>query len=124
MQNGTLLQCSAERAVQAIFQVELAVPTDDVREQIAIEGRVVREHRVQVKHVLCGDQLVEPHRPGRDLCPFAPGPVMLGIRAPVPDLLKDHTPSLREQRDCSRMLGRATLRDSHDTQCAQIALAS
>jgi hypothetical protein len=96
VQHRSLLQGSAQRPVQAILQVQLALPPDYMREQVAVEGRVSRQHRVQVEHVLSGDELVEPDRPGRDLCPLAPGPGMIGVRPPVPDLLEDHALSLGE----------------------------
>jgi hypothetical protein len=53
---------------------------------------------VQVKHVLGGNQLVEPDRPGRYLSPLAAGPAVIGVWPPVPDLLEDHESSLDDQR--------------------------
>ena len=37
MQHGPLLQRRPQRAVQPVFEVELAVPADHVREQVAVE---------------------------------------------------------------------------------------
>ena len=34
MQDMTLLECRAQRSVQAVFEVELALPFDDVGEQV------------------------------------------------------------------------------------------
>jgi hypothetical protein len=82
--------------MQAVLEIELAAPADDVREQVTVEGGVCSQHTVQVKHVLSRDQLVKPHWPGRYLCPFAPGPGMVRIGPPVPDLLEDHGMSLEE----------------------------
>ncbi len=96
MQDGSLLQRRPQRAVQAVLQVELPVPADDVREQVAVEGGVGGQHAVQVQHVLGGDELVQPDWPGRYLRPFPAGPCVIGVWPPVPDLLEDHSASLEE----------------------------
>ena len=94
--------------MQAILEVQLAAPADHVREEVAVEGRVGRQHGVQVEHVLGRDQLVKPDWPGRYLCPLASGPCMVGIRTPVPDLLEDHSMSLDEYA-ARRLVLRRTL---------------
>jgi hypothetical protein len=38
MQYRALLQGSAQRAVQAVFEVELTAPADDVGKQVAVES--------------------------------------------------------------------------------------
>jgi hypothetical protein len=96
MQDQALLECGAQRPVQSVFQVQLTVPVDNVREQVAVEGRVGGEDGVQVQHVLRRDQLVQPNRPWRYLRPFPRGPGMFGVRPSVPDLLEDHIVSLKE----------------------------
>jgi hypothetical protein len=96
VQDGALLQGGAQRPVEAVFEVELAAPADDMWKQVAVEGRVRCEYRGQVEDLLRGDQLVQPNGLGRDLRPFAAGPGMVGIRSPLADLLEDHEPSLED----------------------------
>lgn len=98
MQHRPLLQGGPQGAVQTILQVQLPVPADHVREEVAIERRVGRQHCMQVEHVLGGDELVQTHRARRYLCPLAPGPGMVRVGPPVPDLLEDHESSLDDQR--------------------------
>src|SRR3954454_15409953 len=45
VQHLALLQGRTQRAVQAVLEVEIAVPLDDVREQVAEERRVLVEQR-------------------------------------------------------------------------------
>ena len=97
VQHGPLVQRRAERAVQAVFQVELAAPLDDVREQVTVEGGVLGQQQPEVQHRLGGDQLVEPDRARRHLRPLPCGPGMVGIGSPFPDLLEDHGTSLVER---------------------------
>jgi hypothetical protein len=94
VQHQSLLKRGAQRAVEAVLQVQIAAPADHVREQVAVERRVGGEHGVQVKHVLSGDQLIKPDWPRRYLSPLAAGPAVIGVWPPVPDLLEDHKPSL------------------------------
>jgi hypothetical protein len=56
--------------VQAVFEVKFALPADHVREQVAIEGGVLGQDGMQVKHVLCGDELVKAYGTRRYLGPF------------------------------------------------------
>jgi hypothetical protein len=41
MDHRPLLQCCTKRPVQAVLQVQLALPFDDVGEQVSIERRVL-----------------------------------------------------------------------------------
>ena len=43
MYDQTLLKCGAYRAVKTVFEVELPAPPHDMREQVAIERRIVSE---------------------------------------------------------------------------------
>jgi len=97
MDHRTLVQRRPKRPVQAILQVEIAVPADHVREQVTVEGRVLGQDHLQIEDILGGDELIQPDRARRDLRPFAGSPVMVRIGPSVPDLLKDHVPSLDEQ---------------------------
>ena len=47
MDHVALLQRGPQRPVQAVLQVQLAVPLHGVREQVAVEGRVVGQQGVQ-----------------------------------------------------------------------------
>src|SRR5256885_10899503 len=60
---GALLQCGAQRAVQAVLQVEAAVPLYDVREEVTVERGVLGEQPVQGEFALGRGELVEPYRP-------------------------------------------------------------
>ena len=71
VQHVALLQGGAQRAVQAVLEVELALPLDDVGEQVAVERRVLVEQRGELQGVLGGDQLVEPDLARRQRRPVA-----------------------------------------------------
>ena len=88
--DGALLQRRAQRPVQAVLQVDLAGPGDRVREQIAVERRVLVEQGVQPQLALGGDQLVQPHLPRRNPRPVPRGEPVVGIGPAVPDILEDH----------------------------------
>ena len=90
--------------MEAVLEVQLAAPANDVREQVPIEGRIRRQDAAQVQHILGGDQLVKPHRPRRYLGPLAAGPGMVGVRPPLSDLLEDHMRSLDERATDRRVL--------------------
>jgi len=90
------MQGGPQRAVNAVLQVQLTAPPDDVREQVAVERRVLGQQLLQIKGILGGDELIEANGTGRDLSPFPGSAGMIGIGPPVPDLLKDHLSSLVE----------------------------
>src|SRR5215210_3408498 len=94
MQHQALLQCCAQGAVQPVLEVERSAPLDDVREQVAVERRVLGQQRVEVEHPLRGDQLVEPHLARGDVSPLALRVLVIGIGPMVPDSLKDHPPRI------------------------------
>ena len=90
-----LLQRGTQRPVQAILQVEVTLPADDVGEEIAVEGRIVVQQGVQVQGVLGGDQLVEANGPRRDRAPVLERmqPV-IRVGAPLAHGLEDHAASV------------------------------
>ena len=90
------MQGGPQRAVNAVLQVQLTAPPDDVREQVAVERGVLGQQLLQIKRILGGDELIETDGTGRDLRPFPGSAGMIGIGPPVPDLLKDHHSSLVE----------------------------
>jgi hypothetical protein len=53
--------------VQTVLEVDLAVPLDRVREQVAVEGGFVGKDRIQLQLTFGGDQLVEADRAGATL---------------------------------------------------------
>src|SRR5690606_14265445 len=67
---GTLLERGAQGPVQSVLQVQGAPPLHHVREQVSVEGGVLREELVQCQLPLGGGELVQPHRPRRDLGPL------------------------------------------------------
>lgn len=90
-----LLQRGADGAVQAVFQVQVALPLHHVREQVAVEGGVLGEEGLQVQLALGRHELIEADRARRDVRPL-PGafPAVVGVRPSVSDALEDHTESL------------------------------
>ena len=95
VQDRPLLQGGPERTVQPVLQVELALPADHVREQVAVERRVGGQDAVQVEDILGRDQLVQPDRARGYLRPLPRGPGMIGVGPPLPDLLEHHTAECR-----------------------------
>lgn len=61
MDHRPLLQSRTKRPVQAVLQVQLALPLDDVGEQVAVKRRVLGQQCLEIECPLGGDQLVEPH---------------------------------------------------------------
>ena len=61
MHRLSLLQRRTQRAMQAVLEIKFAVPQDDVREQVAVEGGILLQQRVQVEGALGGHQLIEAH---------------------------------------------------------------
>ena len=61
MDHRPLLQCRTKRPVQAVLQVQLALPLDNVGEQVSVERRVLGQQCVEIERPFGGDQLVEPH---------------------------------------------------------------
>jgi hypothetical protein len=90
MHRLTLLQGGAERTMQAILQVQLTAPGDDVCEQVAVEGRILLEQRLEIEGSLRGDQLIEAYLMGSDGSPLFLHVAMIWIRALVPDALENH----------------------------------
>ena len=72
VEDAALLEGGAQRAVQPVLEVVLALPLDDVGEQVSVEGGVLVEERVELEGVLRGDQLVEPDLAWR-AAPPSPG---------------------------------------------------
>src|SRR3954447_4369832 len=76
--------------MQPVLQIEAAVSLHDMREQVTVERRVLGEQMVERQLALGGDELIEPHRPRRDLGPLFQREPMLRIRPTLPDRLEDH----------------------------------
>lgn len=60
MDESPLLQRGADRAVQAVLEVQRPAPSHDVREQVPVERRVVREQGIEVERALGGHELGQP----------------------------------------------------------------
>src|SRR5699024_8323335 len=70
-----------------------------VREQIAVECRILREQAAQVELRLGGDELIEPDYPRRHLRPVRRAVVtMVRIRAAGAHCLEDHGLDFRRRR--------------------------
>lgn len=67
MDDGSLLQCGAQRPVQPVLEVELAFPLHNVSEQVTVERGVGSQERLEVERPLRRDELVEPDLSGRQL---------------------------------------------------------
>src|SRR5690606_32746575 len=72
-----------------------ALPLHDVREEVAVEGRVLGEQGLEIELLLGRHELIEANRAWRDVRPL-PGafPAVVGVRPAVSDALEDHTESL------------------------------
>lgn len=95
MQGAPLLKSCTQCPVQAVLQVPLAAPLDDVGEQVPVEGRVLFEQGIQVQRPLGGHQVAEQHLLGGDAGPIPLVVPVLGIRPFITDALEDHGRSLR-----------------------------
>src|SRR3954464_1909869 len=85
-----LLQGGAQGTVQAVLEVELAVPLHDVREQVAVERRVLVQQSRELEGVLRRDELVETYLTGRDSRPLLRREPVIRIGAPLAHTLEDH----------------------------------
>ena len=91
VENRPLLECGTEGSVQAVLEVELTLPLDAVREEVAEERRVVGEQAPQVQRALRRDELTELDHAWGDV-----GPVLcrdepvVGIGTGVADGLENH----------------------------------
>lgn len=90
MQRRALLERSPDGPMQAVLQIELTIPLDDMGEQVSVVGRVGCEQGVQVQLALRRDQLLEPHLAWWDLRPLTVPLPVVGVGAPVADAFEDH----------------------------------
>ncbi len=90
MYNQTLLKCGANCAVKTVFEVELPVPPHHVREQVAVERRIVSEQRVKIERALNRGQVGEAYLPGGDLRPIGHRKAVVVVRASIAHRLEDH----------------------------------
>jgi hypothetical protein len=95
VQSGTLLQRGAQGAVQAVLEIQLALPLNNMGEQVAVEGGLFGQQRCQVKVAFGGDELIEPDHPRRDISPVPRRlQTMCRIGTPVTYRPEDHRASL------------------------------
>ena len=90
VEDAALLQRRAQRAVQAVLEVEVAAPGHDVGEQVAVERGVLVEQGVELQGVLGGHQLVEPDLARRQVGPGARGQPVVGVGPADAHPLEDH----------------------------------
>ena len=98
MNHRALLQGGPQCPVQAVFEVQLAAPFDDMGEQVTVERRVLREQRVEVKRPLRRDEFVQAYLARRQVRPHSERGAVVGIWAPLPDPLEDHPRILDPRR--------------------------
>lgn len=70
VQDESLVQGRPQGTVEAILQIEVALPVDHVRKEVTVEGRIPGQQCVQVEDALRRDQLVQTYLPGRYPGPF------------------------------------------------------
>jgi len=68
------MQGGPQGPVQAVFQVKLPVPPDDMGKQVAVEGGIRGQDGIQVKDILSGNELIKADRARWYLCPFSRAP--------------------------------------------------
>ena len=90
MQGGSLVQGGAQGPVQAVLEVERALPLDDVREEVAVERRILRQQHLEVELSLGGHELVEPNEPRGHARPLPRRVPVVWVGALVADCLEDH----------------------------------
>lgn len=90
MDDRALLQRRTEGSMQAVFEIKLSLPFDDVGEQVAVERRVVSQQGFQVEGPLGGDQFVQADLSRREFGPVTQLGAMFGIRPAVSHPLENH----------------------------------
>ncbi|KLL96572.1 hypothetical protein NJ76_02100 [Rhodococcus sp. IITR03] len=103
VQHRPVPQRGLHGTVEPVLEVQHALPLDGVWEQIAVEGRVLRQQPVEFEHLRRRDDLVEAHLAGRNPRPVAQRQSVIGIRFAVPDALEDHADTLRGTRRRRRL---------------------
>lgn len=94
VQHVSLLQGSPQCPVQAVLEIELALPVDDMGKEVAIERGVLVEQGREIEGVLGRDELVEPYLMRRKLSPVCDRQAMLGVGPRVVHSFEDHSLSL------------------------------
>src|SRR3954451_8793124 len=90
VQAVALLQRRAQGPVQAVLEVQVTFPLHRVREEVAVERRVLVQQPVQLQLALGGDQLVQPDLPRWQLGPVPGGQPVVRVRPAVAHRLEDH----------------------------------
>jgi hypothetical protein len=86
----TLLEGRAQGAMKAVFEVQLAAPSDHMSEQVTVEGGVLFEQCLQIQRPLRGDELVQAHLVRCNGSPLLLHVAMVGVRAYVTNALENH----------------------------------
>jgi hypothetical protein len=94
MHGLSLLEGGPQRTMQPVFEVELATPRHDVREQVAVKRRVLLQECLEVQRPLRGDELIQAHLVRGDGRPLLLDVTMIWVRAYVPDALENHCDTL------------------------------
>jgi hypothetical protein len=89
-----LLQGSTQRTMQTVLQVEVTAPGHHVGEQVAVEGGVLLQQRLQIKGPFGGDQLIEANLVRSDGGPLLLDIPMVGVRPDITHALENHADTL------------------------------
>ncbi len=81
--------------MQAVFEVQGALPLDGVWEEIAVERGVLRQKAVKLEDLGGGHDLVEPDLTRRKFGPVTKGQSVVGIRLAVHHALENHDSTVR-----------------------------
>lgn len=94
MDDHALLEGGSDCPVEAILEVEVAPVLHDMREQVAVERRIIGEQGVQVERALGRDDVREAQLPGSHLRPIPDAEAVLRVGATLTHGLEDHSLSL------------------------------
>lgn len=119
MHRIALLERGANRTVQSVLEVQVALPIDDVGEQVAEVGRVLVKEEIEVQLRLGRHEFAEPHLRRGDLGPVALSESMIGVWPSGIHSFENHSVSLNGSRLAGGSLVRMTTSD--DAQSAQAA---
>lgn len=92
VEHVSLLEGRAQRPVEAVLEVEVALPFDDMGEEIPEERRVLVEQGAEVQSAFGRDELVEADLVRRQRRPVPTLQAVVGVGARVPYPLEDHPP--------------------------------
>lgn len=91
MNDDAALERGAQRSLQSVLKVKRAIPVDDVRKQVAVQGGVLCQQGPQVKGASGGGEFIETYGRGLDQRPVLQGQPVFRVRPGIPDMLENHS---------------------------------